>query len=486
MEVPHICGAVEPHDGRQTALMLAHCLSSPLCCLSPALLERARQSSFSLPPKAPAPAEETAPPPAPPQPTISPGTLVVLAIDPVATLAPLLTVNAPLEKQVRSMEAGMQRYLAFVRHVESPPKVKDSIKENNGKHRRASSVAGNNRAGPSKKETTRKTHLQLGLLHHTPPKRSRYDTIDESMCMPLEWDGQYRRGHHASPQSSPWRSSFGEDRAPLRIDGPAEMVIPASCRQLYAYTTIDLTAAVSSLDEGAVRAPNTSLSISEREMRRFDAYQAVDCLREEEECDDTSESGEAEEDCDLSTVISGLSMTGMGEVPLSGYYNDWDHPLISPTTVASRDTRNDLNSSEPSNSTQPTTLPSYSSSREEEESDRKRHATRLEPWFIGRQCTLQIRVWHDIEGALRNSKPADPRGLLEDLRQLQGYVPVVGLLPIVDQITHPHSAQSRACCRYTCHISGQRICCCTCCGMDAKPCSRATGSFSMASSSIVP
>jgi hypothetical protein len=163
-------------------------------------------------------------------------------------------------------------------------------------------------------------------------------------------------------------------------------------------------------------------------MQRFDAYQVADRLREEEECDDTSESGEGvEEDCDLSTVISGLSMTGMtgvGGVPLSGYYcSDWgEPPLISPTTVGSKDLEYSNNSgSDPSNSTQPTTLPSYTSSQEEDEEELM---ARLEPWFIGRQCTLQIRVWHDIEGALRNNKPADPRGLLEDLRQLQGYVPV--------------------------------------------------------------
>ena len=426
------CGAREK-EGSRAALVLSQCLSSPLCCLPPPLLAKARQASLHLGSKTRLPTMEEmarpAPAPAPPPPsprdTISPGTLVVLSIDPCASLAPLLTVDGSLEKKVRSMEAGMRYYLAFVRHVENPTRTREFIGEIDEKNRRPSFVGSLRRPGAPAmtKERVRRTHLQLCLLYHKPPKKSRYDDMDESMCTPLEWEGQHRWLGHLSAQSSPLRSSFGDERTPLRVDGPAETLIPASCRQLYAYTTMNVTAVLSSLDEGTERAaPRTTLSISEQEMQRFDVHRNMDRLREEEGCDeDTSSEGGELEDCELSTVISGPSSTGVGGVLLNGAQNYLDPPLVSPTTAVSRDSGYDeLDSAEPSRSTQPTTLPSYNSSEEEEEEQRRaRGAVRLEPWSVGRQGTLHVRVWLDIESALRKGRPMDPRGLLEDLRKLQ-------------------------------------------------------------------
>lgn len=395
--------------------------TAPISYRIPPLSGKARQAPQRGPTTGPAPSEETCHQ-QPPQP-ISPGQLVVLAIDPCATLSPFFPVDPSLERRMRGMETGMKRYLAFARHVETPASSKRQDNLTIEEQRVVGGLSPDTGVGPSTKAADRRTHLHLSLLHHKQPKRSRYDSIDESMCVPLEWNGQHRKGHQgASQNSSPRRKSFGDERAPLRIDGPTESLIPTSCRALYAYTTVDVTAAVSSSDVGVEKAFSTSLVLSEHELQRFDVYKTMDRLRQEEEREDeaTSESGEADEDCELSTVISGLSMTSRGGVRIHMGGTEWDPTLLSPTTAASKEIHNVFGVSDPSNSTQPTTVPSYNPSLEDDEHfARGRGAERLEPWSVGRQCILHVRVWLDVDNALRHGKPADPRGLLEDVRQLR-------------------------------------------------------------------
>lgn len=425
MEVQHHYYATGEHTGSKVALSLSHAMPS-LSYRTPHLPGKLGRSSLPAFPKAPAQLEEGCHPS--PIPTISPGQLVVLAIDPTATLSSFLPVDPSLEKRVRGMENSTRRYLAFARHVEIPAAAKRHTKIDSENSKVADPLPVEVATGSTPPVTNRRTHLQLSLLHHKPPKRSRYDSIDEAMCVPLEWNGQHRKGQQgASQNSSPRRRSFGEERAPLHIDGTTESMIPASCRALYAYTTIGVTAAVSFSDVGAEKPLETSLSISERELQRFDAYQAMDRLRQEEGWEDqaTSESGDIDEDCELSTVISGLSMTSMGGVRLHLGGNTWEPPLLSPTTAASKDLHDMFENTDLSNSTQPTTIPSYNPSLEDEESfTRDRDSKRLEPWSVGRQCILHARVWLDVDSTLRHGKPADPRGLLEDVRELQKYVQV--------------------------------------------------------------
>ena len=368
----------------------------------------------------------------PPRLPITPGTLVVVAVDPCATLSPFLPVDSSLEKRARGMENGMRRYLAFARHIEIPTSANRQEKLGRELQSMPNFPAVDGAIGPSKMESNRRTHLQLNLLHHKPPKRSRYDSIDESMCIPLEWSGQNRKGQQgASQNSSPRRNSFRDERAPMRIDGATETLIPTSCRALYAYTTIDVTAAVSS-DVGVERPLGDPLVIPEREMQRFEAYQAMDCLRQEESCEDqaTSESGDVDEDCELSTVISGLSLTSMGGVRLHMGGTEGAPPFLSPPPATSKEIHDVFEYSE--ESTQPTTVPSYNPSFEDEErSTRGRDSRRLEPQSVGRQCILHVRVWLDVDSALRHGKPADPRGLLEDVRHLKTYVPVQLFLEMI-------------------------------------------------------
>jgi hypothetical protein len=177
---------------------------------------------------------------------LEPGVFVVVAIDPLATLAPLNDPHAT--HQARQMVSSMHIYLAFVRTVDLPIGPVAATKA-----RRASAVP------PPPPTSQPQPRLHINLVHTSPPLRVPGEGTDESMCVPV-W---------------PTRPDEGCGRPPLK---PTNYL---GRKDAYVHTVMDAHVRVSHCDERAFR-PALAPVLPPREMLRFDRYQQEDHARESE------------------------------------------------------------------------------------------------------------------------------------------------------------------------------------------------------------
>lgn len=173
---------------------------------------------------------------------LEPGVFVVVAVDPVATLAPLNDPHAT--HQAREMVSSMRKYVAFVRTVDLPMSPVATTKA-----RRTSAIP------PSQSQPK----LHINLVHTSPPRRVPGEGVDESMCVPV-W---------------PTRPKDGCGRPPLK---PTNYL---GWKDAYVHTVMDAHVRVSHCDERGFR-PALAPVLPPREMLRFDQYQQEDHAREAE------------------------------------------------------------------------------------------------------------------------------------------------------------------------------------------------------------
>lgn len=211
---------------------------------------------------------------------LKPGMLVVVAVDPLATLQPLFEGDEEVEKAARDMYPRMRRYLGFLRGVQH----RERGPEEEGSHLEGG--VGLNAV---------RTSVHLNLVHTERPVRSQYDTIDESMCVPLAFDrptspvpvlGVQRHNSLRHP-----KLSRGASRKPIYIQN-ATGTLP--WKDLYAHTIMDAFAAISELDAalpsddvGSLKSPEISTS----DMQRYDSYQTIDRARESSQYQKAQERG---------------------------------------------------------------------------------------------------------------------------------------------------------------------------------------------------
>ncbi|KAG8817476.1 hypothetical protein FRC18_000493, partial [Serendipita sp. 400] len=234
-------------------------------------------------------------------PLLATGNIIIVSVDPKSTLRPLFTDDGDgsLEKSASEMQTKAKRYLAFVRNVEyttttvttttmmAVPGTEEGVEDQDVTVRRPS-VASTIK-GVEKKVTTTTTRVHLNLLHTAIPTRSRYDTVDETMNVPLAL-------YH--PRSTT-RNRFDEtnailsDREPLRVRNGHGIF--KKYNHLYAHTIMDAYAVVSEvtptpsttnrigkeLDKNARATRRDRVpTISRRDLKRYDMYQKVDRIKE--------------------------------------------------------------------------------------------------------------------------------------------------------------------------------------------------------------
>jgi len=177
---------------------------------------------------------------------LEPGVFIVVAVDPLATLAPLDDPHAT--HQAREMVPGMHKYLAFVRSVDLPAGPVAATKA-----RRASMTP------PLAAASQPHPKLHINLVHTSPPRRVSGEGVDESMCVPV----------------LPTRPKDGCGRPPLK---PTNHL---GWKDAYVHTVMDAHVRVSHCDQRGFR-PALAPVLPPREMLRFDRYQQEDHARESE------------------------------------------------------------------------------------------------------------------------------------------------------------------------------------------------------------
>jgi len=177
---------------------------------------------------------------------LEPGVFVVVAVDPVATLAPLNDPHAT--HQAREMVPGMHKYVAFVRTVDLPMSPVATTKA-----RRASTIP------PLAPTSQSQPKLHINLVHTSPPRKVPGEGVNESMCVPV-W---------------PTRPTEGCGRPPLK---PTNYL---GWKDAYVHTVMDAHVRVSHCDERGFR-PALAPVLPPREMLRFDQFQQEDHAREAE------------------------------------------------------------------------------------------------------------------------------------------------------------------------------------------------------------
>jgi hypothetical protein len=177
---------------------------------------------------------------------LEPGVFVVVAIDPVATLAPLNDPHATL--QAREVVSGMHKYVAFVRTVDLPISPVATTKA-----RRSSTIP------PLAAASQSQPKLHINLVHTSPPRKVPGEGVNESMCVPV-W---------------PTRPKDGCGRPPLK---PTNYL---GWKDAYVHTVMDAHVRVSHCDERGFR-PALAPVLPPREMLRFDQLQQEDHAREAE------------------------------------------------------------------------------------------------------------------------------------------------------------------------------------------------------------
>lgn len=181
---------------------------------------------------------------------LEPGVFVVVAVDPVATLAPLNDPHAT--HQTRDMVSGMHKYLAFVRTVDLPMRPVAATKA-----RHASVIPPLATASPPSPPPPPSPRLHINLVHTSPPRRVPGEGVDESMCVPV-W---------------PTRPNQGCGRPPLK---PTNYL---GWQDAFVHTVMDAHVRVSHCDQRGFR-PALAPVFPPREMLRFDRYQQEDHARE--------------------------------------------------------------------------------------------------------------------------------------------------------------------------------------------------------------
>ena len=179
---------------------------------------------------------------------LEPGVFVVVAVDPVATLAPLNDPHATRQASEMALVSGTRRYLAFVRTVDLPINPVAATKG-----RPTSAIP--QLPAPSQPQP----RLHINLVHTSPPPSVPGEGADESMCVPV-W---------------PTRPKEGCGRPPLK---PTNYL---GWNEVYVHTVMDAHVRVSHSDERAFR-PALAPVLPPREMLRFDQYQLEDHARESE------------------------------------------------------------------------------------------------------------------------------------------------------------------------------------------------------------
>jgi hypothetical protein len=257
---------------------------------------------------------------------LKPGLLVAVSVDPIATLRPLFEGDDAIEKAAWEMFPRMRRYIAFLRDVESLQKcVADHGDE----------LEGDPIIETEDMPLLAGTGVHLNLMHTQRPSRSRYDTIDESMSVPLYVE---RPSSPTAPASLPQRQNSRRYPGLVRTSARKPIVAQSTngslpWKELYAHTIMDAFAAVSDVDAASPRNGDlSSFELSMKDMQRYDGYQAVDRARESNQSqkvhanggdpvdivDDWDMEEDEEEDESqfrLSTVISGLTMEEDYSVP---------------------------------------------------------------------------------------------------------------------------------------------------------------------------
>ncbi|KAG8830552.1 hypothetical protein FRC17_004728, partial [Serendipita sp. 399] len=224
------------------------------------------------------------------------GNIVVISVDPKSTLRPLFIDDADgtLEKSAGEMQIKAKKYLAFVRNVEhttttvttttmmAVPMEEEGVEDQDVTIRRPS-VASTIK-GIEKKITTTTTRVHLNLLHTAIPTRSRYDTVDETMNVPLA----LYHSRSAARSRLTDNSTVISDRDPLRVRNGHGLF--RKYKHLYAHTIMDAYAVVSEVTHSPeIETSNTKLyttrrnrvpSISRRDLKRYDMYQKIDRIKE--------------------------------------------------------------------------------------------------------------------------------------------------------------------------------------------------------------